>query len=234
MSSVDQLKAWIVHFYTASGGVCAFMALLAIAERQWDQSMTWLLICLFIDGSDGFLARRWQVRKVLPLMDGEQIDHVIDFVTYALVPTYFIYSAGLVPSQLSLLTATYILMVSAIYYGKKGMVSDQQHFNGFPVLWNLVVFYLFFVFQFSLWINFIFILGFGILHFIPIKVSYPSHNLRRSKFPFVLSFVMIAVLLIILYIYPQRHMLLTGIAMAAFAYFIYLSIKYTWFQPPTS
>lgn len=225
-----RIKAWMVHFYTASGGVCAFLALLAINRQEWDQSMAWLLVCLFIDGSDGFLARRWKVREVLPLIDGGQIDHVIDFVTYAFIPTYFIYAAHLVPAHLTVATSAYILLISAMYYGKKGMVSDQNHFNGFPVLWNLVVFYLFFVFRLDPWLNLILIIGFGILHFMPIKVSYPSHNLTRSKLPFVLSFIMIAVLLTILYIYPVRNPILTWIALAAFAYFIYLSIKYTWFH----
>lgn len=228
--STARIKAWTVHFYTSCGGVCAFFALLAINRAEWDQSMAWLLVCLFIDGSDGFFARRWNVRKVLPFMDGEQIDHVIDFVTYAFIPTYFIYASNLVPPSLALATSTYVLLISAFYYGKKGMVSDQNHFNGFPVLWNLVVFYLFFVFEFGPWFNLGLIIVFGILHFLPIKVSYPSHNLKRSKLPFVLSFIMIAVLLTILYIYPVRHPILTWTAIGAFGYFIYLSIKYTWFH----
>ena len=222
------MLAWLVHLYTASGSVFAFLALLQINHHHWSQAMAWLLLCLFIDGTDGFLARKWKVGTVLPTMDGTQIDHVIDFLAYAFIPACFIYESGMVHESLALPTVIYVLVISAMYYGKKGMVSEEQHFNGFPVLWNLVVFYAFFVFRLGEMFNLIMIALFGILHFIPIKVSYPSHNLSRSKIPFILSFVMIVVLLAILYLYPMQNIWLTTVAVSAFIYFIYLSIKYTW------
>ncbi|MEO1749134.1 MAG: hypothetical protein AAFR27_11065, partial [Pseudomonadota bacterium] len=75
---------------------------------------------------------RWfNVKEVLPYMDGKTIDYVIDFATYAIIPAYLFYEAQLAPPSVLLLSTFTILMVSAIYYGKEGMVSEDMQFVGF-------------------------------------------------------------------------------------------------------
>jgi phosphatidylcholine synthase len=103
------------------------------------------------------------------------IDYVIDFANYAIIPAFFIYQSGLIEDPLlNAIAVGSILLVSAIYYGMDGMVSDDFFFVGFPVLWNLVMFYLFFVFDWPEWLNFSCILFLAVLHFVPIKFMYPS------------------------------------------------------------
>ena len=191
--------------------------------------MAWLVVCFFIDGTDGLLARRGRVSEVLPMIDGKNIDFITDFITYAFVPAYFIFKSGLVESSLAFESAAFVIVISAIYYGKQGMVSEKNQFSGFPVLWNLVVFYFFFVFNFDPLINTIFIFFFGVLHFLPIEISYPSKNISSDKGPAIVGFSMLFVLLAILYYYPSRITTLIILAYLGFGYFIFLSIKYTWF-----
>ncbi len=225
-----KIAAWLVHIYTASGGVLALLALIAINNHQWALSFIWLMICFFIDGTDGLLARKFRVGEVLPLIDGKNIDYVVDFLTYAFVPAYFIYESDLVSAPLRLSTAIYVILISALYYGKKEMVSEKMKFTGFPVLWNLVVFYTFFIFNSGPIFNLFFIFFFGILHFVPIQISYPSKNLRENAIPFVIGVIMLAVFVMILYLYPRRSGILTSLSIISFAYFIYQSIWFTWFS----
>ncbi len=221
--------SWLVHLYTSLGGVCALLSLIAITREQWAASMAWLFVCFFIDGSDGFLARRFEVSKHLPGMDGKHIDYVIDFLTYAFVPAFFVYNSDMVGSNLSLPTAIFIILTSAIYYGKKDMVSDKKHFNGFPVLWNLVVFYAFFVFQSGDVFNLCMIIFFGILHFIPIQVSYPSSDKSLGgKVLFAVSLLILVAFVGYLYFFPDVPVTLQVVAYAALAYFGYLTIRYSW------
>lgn len=226
---MSKLIAWTIHFYTALGGVFALLALIAIDQNQWSLSMTWLMVCFFIDGTDGLLARKFHVKEVIPQIDGSNIDYVIDFLTYAFIPAYFVYRADLTPVNLRLPLSAYVVLVSAFYYGKKGMVTKQGQFKGFPVLWNLVVFYTFFIFKSGHIFNSFFIVIFGVLHFLPIQVSYPSRNLKKNPLPFVLGTLMLLVFIAILWIYPATNLILTLTALAAFGYFIYLTIRFTWF-----
>jgi len=142
---IQKSLAWGVHLFTASGLVCGFMAILAVNEKNWRMAMMWLVVALIVDGVDGTFARIFKVKEMLPNVDGQSMDYVIDFATYAIIPAYFFYEAQLVPDVWRLACTSAILLVSALYYGKQGMVSDDMYFIGFPVMWNMVVFYLVFV-----------------------------------------------------------------------------------------
>ncbi len=226
----SKLFAWFVHLYTASGGLFALLSLIAIDQSNWAQAMAWLLVCFFIDGTDGFLARLGKVWETLPQISGKDIDYVIDFLTYAFIPAYFLYRSGILLPDLGLALAAYVIIISAIYYGRQGMVSEKNQFSGFPVLWNLVVFYCFFVFDLSQTVNSVLVIVFGIMHFLPIEISYPSKNVSQHKGPVMVGFTMLLVLMAILFYYPEKPLVLEILAYLGFAYFIILSIKYTWFS----
>lgn len=171
----QQIGAWSVHLFTSSGIVAGFMAIVAIADERFLWAFFWLFVALIIDGIDGTFARIFRVTEVLPLMSGKTIDYVVDFCNYAVVPAYLIYAAKLdgvylLPDHLRLWGAAIILLVSTIYYGKEGMVSSDYYFIGFPVMWNLVAFYLYYVFNLSPIANFVLVVIFAILHFVPLSI----------------------------------------------------------------
>ncbi|MEM6316708.1 MAG: phosphatidylcholine/phosphatidylserine synthase [Bacteroidota bacterium] len=216
---MQKTLAWSVHFFTASGLLTGFMAILAINEKEWRSAMFWLLASLVIDGIDGTFARLFRVREVLPYMDGKTIDYVIDFATYAIIPAYFFHEAGLVASNWQLPLTFLILLVSAVYYGKEGMVSPDNYFVGFPVLWNMVVFYLVFVCSFTpLW-NGIMIVIFAALHFAPIKFAYPSQASRLKKITIAVSTIILIALPMMVYYYPVRPFWLQTIMVLNLFYF---------------
>ena len=80
--------------------------------------------------------------------------------------------------------------MSTLYYGKEGMVSNDYYFVGFPVLWNWVAFYLLYIFSWGPWMNVVFIWVCAVLHFVPIKVLYPSRAQTWKRTNLVFFFVL--------------------------------------------
>ncbi len=229
-SFFQKVFAWSVHLFTASGLLAGFMAILAINEKDWRMAMIWLVISLVIDGIDGTFARMARVKEVLPYMDGTTIDYVIDFATYAIIPAYFFHQAELVPEDWRLACTAIILLVSALYYGKTGMVSDDMYFIGFPVLWNMVVFYMIFIFHFSPVVNAAFILAFAILHFVPIKFVYPSQAKSFKALTVGVTVVFILSLLLILYYFPVEIVWLRWAAILCMIYYAGMGVYNTWIE----
>ncbi len=229
-SPLQKTLAWSVHLFTASGLVAGFMAILAINNLEWREAMLWLMLCLVIDGMDGTFARLLKVKEVLPHIDGKTIDYVIDFATYAIIPAYFFHEANLVEESWRLPCTSIILLVSAVYYGKDGMVSNDMYFIGFPVLWNMVVFFLFFVFDFTSMWNAILIITFAILHFIPIKFVYPSQASKFKTLTLINTIIFIVSSVVILWIYPERNVWWVSSVILTTGYYALMAIFNTWIE----
>lgn len=219
--------AFGVHAFTSTGIVAGFMAILAIADHEFQEAMLWLFLTLIIDGVDGTFARLFKVKEVLPNFDGQMIDSVIDFATYAIIPAYFIYEAPLLPEDYKLLGAAIILLVSAVYYGKDGMISNDYYFVGFPVMWNMVAFYLFFVLELSEWINFVLVIIFAIMHFIPIKFLYPSRTIKFRWLNIGVSALFVISNIWIIAIYDDKNIILSSIAVACVGFYAWMGFYHT-------
>jgi phosphatidylcholine synthase len=135
--------AWLVHLFTASGVVLAFLALEATYRGEWRLALLWLLAALAVDGVDGTLARWARVKEHVPRIDGEAFDLIVDYLNYVFVPAIFICRAGLVPEALALPLAAAILLSSVYVFVRRDMKTPDNYFRGFPALWNVVALYLF-------------------------------------------------------------------------------------------
>jgi len=226
----EKALAWGAHLFTATGLLAVFMAILAVSAHDFRAAMSWLLAALLIDGVDGTLARRFRVTEVLPHINGKHIDFVVDFAAYAIVPAYMIYESGLIGGAWNLAAAFLILLVSAIYYGKEGMVSDDHYFVGFPVMWNMAAFYMIFVFQWGHWGNVLLVAALSVLHFVPIKVAYPSRATQWRRATLAMTVASIATLVFITYLYPGRNAWLSALAWVCLAYFAFFAVWATWLQ----
>jgi phosphatidylcholine synthase len=138
-----EIRAFSVHILTASGSFMAFLALVAAAEERFVDMWWWLAVAMLIDGIDGPIARKLNVKEVLPNWSGVMLDNVIDYVTYVLIPAFALYQSGMIGEPLSFVAAGLIVVSSAIYYADTGMKTDENFFSGFPVVWNMLVFTLF-------------------------------------------------------------------------------------------
>lgn len=143
--SKNALWAFCVHILTASGAFFAFLSLVAAAEQRFTDSFLWLGVALLVDGIDGPLARKLEVKKWWPFWSGEVLDNVIDYVTYVMIPAFILYQSGLLGKYASFGAAAVIVITSAIYYADTRMKTNDYGFMGFPICWNMVVFTLFIV-----------------------------------------------------------------------------------------
>lgn len=140
-SGTSKLAAWGIHLLTASGAVIALLALLAINRGDLQFALLWLFAALAIDAVDGTMARAVRVRDVVPRIDGEALDLIVDYLNYVLIPAWFIIEARYLPSELSLPLTAAILLSSLYVFARRDMKTDDGYFRGFPALWNVVAFY---------------------------------------------------------------------------------------------
>ena len=225
----QRAKAWAVHFFTASGILTVFMALLAGTRQDYAAAMWWLLAAQLIDGVDGTLARYFRVTDVLPEMSGKRIDFVIDFAAYAIIPAFLIHQAGIIEAPYSLGATFLILITSAIYYGKSGMISDDHYFIGFPVMWNMLAFYLLFIFDWGSWGNLLLILFLAVLQFLPVKFPYPSRTKRWMGLNIAATVIFVICFVGTLAYYPRELGLFYWGSIGTLLYFALFSVLATFY-----
>ena len=135
--------AFSVHIFTALGAGIALIALLEAVREHWAAMFGWLGVALVVDAVDGPIARRLDVVRLQPNWSGEVLDLVVDFVTYVFVPAYAITASGLLLPLAAPLLGVGIAVTGALYFADRRMKSSDNHFRGFPGLWNVAAFYLF-------------------------------------------------------------------------------------------
>jgi phosphatidylcholine synthase len=214
--SPKTLRAWSVHLFTATGAVWGLMAIIAVIQHQWQAAFFWMGAAVVVDSVDGTLARRFEVKGMLPDFDGALLDNIIDYLTYVLIPALFLYEAGLVPDALALFSAVIMVLTSAYQFCQADAKTEDNFFKGFPSYWNVVVFYLFLL-QTGPWINLIVILSCAILVFVPTKYVYPSRMSRFQKLTLVLTVIWAALMLVALWQYPN----MAWLAWASLLYVVY-------------
>ena len=135
--------AFAVHILTAMGAGVALLAMLEAVREHWANMFGWLGVALVIDAIDGPLARRLDVVRLQPNWSGEVLDLVVDFLTYVFVPAYAITASGLLLPLAAPLLGIGIMVSGALYFADRRMKASDNHFRGFPALWNVAAFYLF-------------------------------------------------------------------------------------------
>jgi len=190
-------QSYLVHIFTVSGVFLSFLALKEAIDGNLPLMFFYLAIALFVDGVDGSLARKVDVKKYTPSINGEILDNIIDFLNYVFVPSFVIYWLGLVPKGLELIVAGLILTVSCYTFANNNIKTSDFYFSGFPALWNVVVLY-FYILNTDPFTNLIVILILSILTFIPIKYLHPFRvkKLRKTSLSFLLIWMISTVILL--------------------------------------
>ena len=169
---VNKVQSWLVHIFTALGALAGFLSLVAILSDNIFLAFIWLSLAFFIDGVDGTFARRYQVKEMVPAIDGSILDNIVDYLNYVFIPAVIVYWFSLVPPQLTLLAVALILIVSCYTFANTKLKTEDNYFRGFPAVWNMVIFYLF-VIGTSQLTNFLAIVFFSVMTFIPLKYLHP-------------------------------------------------------------
>lgn len=165
-------KAWAVHAVTASGVILGLMAMMALVEKNAVACLLWLGAAMMVDGIDGTLARKYNVKEVLPHFDGSTLDMVIDYLTWAFIPAIFIYTFIDLPPYLGGLSVAIILLSSMFCFCNVHMKSQDNYFVGFPAAWNIIAAY-FYILDLPPLVAFVIILILAALTLTKMKFLHP-------------------------------------------------------------
>lgn len=188
-----RLKALSVHLLTATGAVFAMLAMLAAVDEKWGLMYLWLVVAFAVDGIDGPLARRYDVKTNAPQYDGVLMDLIIDYLTYVFIPAYALFKSNLLPGWTGWCAIIVITFASVVYFADTRMKTRDNSFSGFPGCWNMVVIVLF-----ALQPNFWAILGIVVVlaaaMFMPLKFVHPvrTDRWRAVSLPVALAWVFFA------------------------------------------
>ena len=138
-----RIKALSVHLLTASGAVFAMLAMLAAVEAKWSLMFLWLVVAFAVDGIDGPLARKYDVKKNAAEFDGVLLDLIIDYLTYVFIPAFALFKSGLMAGWTGWFAIIVITFASALYFADTRMKTKDNSFSGFPGCWNMVIIVLF-------------------------------------------------------------------------------------------
>ena len=214
--------AWLVHLYTASGLVLAFLAAQAAIDHDFRTAFLYLAAQVFVDATDGVLARAARVSERLPWFSGSKLDDLVDYLTYVFVPALIVWRGLLVVDPWTTVVPSAMLLASGYGFSHLKAKTSDHFFTGFPSYWNIVVLYLF-VLQLSPDVNAAILLAFAVMVFVPVRYIYPSRTTILPRATNVLGAVWGAMVIAILWQYPQVSRALVLASLAFPVYYFVLS-----------
>lgn len=217
--SASKAKAWSVHAVTASGVILGLLALLAVLDGRPQVCLLWLGAALLVDGLDGTLARKFDVKGVLPHFDGSTLDLVIDYLTYVFIPAIFVYRFIPLPEYTLLLSLGVILLSSLFCFCNLNMKSKDNYFIGFPAAWNVVIVYLYLL-DFDPWLSLVTILVLAGLTLTKMKFLHPFRVKQFMPLNIGVTLLWMAACALLIVQYPLNQAWLLLVWGLASAYFV--------------
>jgi phosphatidylcholine synthase len=221
--------ARFVHIYTALGSVIAFIMILT-ALRGDTFGFLWLtLLAMVVDGTDGYLARRFEVKKYTPHFDGATLDNIVDYLTYVFAPVILFWTNNFIPQNtFGLLVVAAVLLSSCYQFSRADAKTDSKnyYFLGFPDYWNIIAFYAIVMSLDQAATSTILIIC-AILVFIPIKFLYPTRTKQFQKITIPLTGLWFASYILIMMQLPQPNPTLTSVSLLYPVYYFIASIYLT-------
>ncbi|AXI48777.1 phosphatidylcholine synthase [Sulfitobacter sp. SK012] len=186
-------KALSVHLLTATGAVFAMLAMLEAVDEHYDLMFLWLVVAFFVDGIDGPLARKYNVKTNAPEFDGVLLDLIIDYLTYVFIPAFALFKSGLMDGWSGWVMIIVITFTSALYFADNRMKTKDNSFSGFPGCWNMVVLVLFAI-EPPYWVSLILVTFLAIAMFVPLKFVHPvrTERWRNVTLPVALAWTFFA------------------------------------------
>ena len=188
-----QLKALAVHLLTATGAVFAMLAMLAAVDEKWALMFVWLVVAFGVDGIDGPLARKFDVKQYAPQFDGVLLDLIIDYLTYVFIPAFALFKSGMFEGWTGWFVIIIITFASALYFADNRMKTKDNSFSGFPGCWNMVAVVVF-ALQPNFWIILALVTVLAVAMFIPFKFVHPvrTERWRTITLPMALAWTFFA------------------------------------------
>ena len=186
-------RALLVHLFTATGAIFAMLAMLAAADERWDMMFLLLVVAFFVDGIDGPLARKYDVKTNAPEFDGVLLDLIIDYLTYVFIPAFALFHSGLMDGWSGWVMIIIVTFASAMYFCDTRMKTKDNSFWGFPGCWNMLVLVLFALSP-PWWVSLVLVTVLAITMFAPLKFVHPvrTERWRMVTLPMALGWTFFA------------------------------------------
>jgi phosphatidylcholine synthase len=216
------IAAWLVHLYTASGALLAFLAARDIFQYRYRDAFFWLALSIVVDATDGVLARWARVSDRLPWFSGASLDNTVDYLTYVFVPALFVWRALLVPPDWTMPVCAAILLSSAYGFHRDDAKTSDHFFTGFPSYWNIAVFYLLLIGA-TPEFNGVLLLILAVLVFVPVRYVYPSRTPVLRTVTVALGVIWAVIMFLMLWQMPGVSRPLMWASLGFPAYYVALS-----------
>lgn len=172
-----RFKALSVHLLTATGAAFAMLAMLAAVDGKWDLMFLWLVVAFAVDGIDGPLARKYNVKTNASEFDGVLLDLIIDYLTYVFIPAFALFKSGLFEGWTGWFVIIVITFASAMYFADTRIKTKDNSFSGFPGCWNMVAIVMF-ALKPNFWVILVLVSVLAIAMFVPFKFIHPVRTER--------------------------------------------------------
>lgn len=212
-----------VHLLTALGVVLGFWSLILIMQGDAANAFRVLALAAVIDAVDGTLARRVDVIRHTPEIDGTLIDNLVDYLTWVFLPLIWAWTFLEVP----FIVCAAVLISSMFGFAHIRAKTPDHFFRGFPSYWNIVVFYLF-ILEVDAAISATLLLILAVLVLTPVKFVYPSRTQYRQKTTLFLSMPYFVMLLAMLYYFEETPLWLAVLSLYYPVYYTVLSLYLTY------
>ncbi len=166
-----------VHLFTATGAVFAMLAMLAAVDGKWSLMFLWLVVAFAVDGLDGPLARKYDVKTNASEFDGVLLDLIIDYLTYVFIPAFALFKSDLMGGWTGWASIIVITFASAMYFADTRMKTKDNSFHGFPGCWNMLVLVIF-ALEPNFWVSFTLVTVLSVAMFLPLKFIHPVRTER--------------------------------------------------------
>ena len=173
----ESFRAYFVHMFTATGAVFSMLAMLAAVDEKWSLMFLWLVVAFVVDGIDGPMARKYDVKSKAPIIDGVLLDLIIDYLTYVFIPAFALFNSGLLPGWAGWLAIIVITFASVLYFADTRMKTSDNSFSGFPGCWNMVAVVVFATRPDFWWILAL-VVVLSVAMFYPVKFVHPVRTQR--------------------------------------------------------
>lgn len=204
-----KVRAYLVHVYTASGVVFAFLAATQIASEEPEPMwvFAWLVVAGLVDATDGPLARRWDVKTRAPRIGGRTIDDLLDYLTFAFLPLLLMWRMDWLATPVGLWV---VLAMMASLFGFANTAAKQEEegfFLGFPSYWNIVAYYVgLFATRYGadgVVLSTVLVVVLAALTVVPVRFLYPNRAPKPWRTPVLVGAALwLGLLLVVLPTYP--------------------------------
>jgi phosphatidylcholine synthase len=208
--------------YTAGGAVLAFAGAWAVVHGYDRLAFGAMFAATIVDSTDGALARRVDVKRVIPEVDGARIDDIVDYISFVFLPMLLLEASG--GLYWTALPVVAVVLLSSMYgFVAPDAKTADAFFTGFPSYWNIVVLYLL-VFRVPPEWNAAILLVLSGLIFVRIRYVYPSRTPVLRPVTLTLASIWAALLAIMIARFPSPPRAISIASLGFPVYYVVLSL----------